>query len=138
MQRVTCQGEWCTTADIFRRDDQGYYYYEGRDDDLLKVSGIWVSPLEIENVLLDRPAVAEVCVGGCEDEEQLVKPFAFVVLKPGWRGDESTAIALKAHVKSKLAPYKYPRWFEWRDSLPKNDRGKVARKQLKVEIEARK
>jgi benzoate-CoA ligase family protein len=135
--RETFQGEWCTTADIFRRDAEGYYYYEGRDDDLLKVSGIWVSPLEIENVLLDHAAVAEVCVVGCEDEEQLVKPLAFVVLKPGWTGDDATASALKAHVKQKLAPYKYPRWFEWRDSLPKNDRGKVARKQLKVEIEAR-
>ncbi len=136
--RATFQGEWCTTADIFRRDENGYYFYEGRDDDLLKVSGIWVSPLEIENVLLSHPAIAEVCVVGNEDEEQLVKPLAFVVLKSGWKGDDSTAAALKAHVKSKLAPYKYPRWFEWRESLPKNDRGKVARKELKAELEARK
>ncbi|MFN0242895.1 MAG: benzoate-CoA ligase family protein, partial [Planctomycetota bacterium] len=135
--RETFQGEWCTTADIFRRDVNGYYYYEGRDDDLLKVSGIWVSPLEIENVLLTHPSVAEVCVVGREDEEQLVKPHAFVVLKTGTRGDDAMASALKAHVKSQLAPYKYPRWFEWRESLPKNDRGKVARKVLKQEIDAR-
>ncbi|MBI5364650.1 MAG: benzoate-CoA ligase family protein [Planctomycetes bacterium] len=135
--RETFQGEWCTTADVFRRDAQGYYTYEGRDDDLLKVSGIWVSPLEIENVLLAHPAVAEVCVLGHEDEEQLVKPLALVVLQNGWKGDESTASALKAHVKSRLAPYKYPRWFEWRESLPKNDRGKVARKVLKAELAAR-
>jgi benzoate-CoA ligase len=135
--RETFQGEWCTTADIFRRDRAGYYFYEGRDDDLLKVSGIWVSPLEIENVMLDHPAVAEVCVIGREDEERLVKPLAFVVLKAGWKGNEETSAALKAHVKARLAPYKYPRWFEWRDALPKNDRGKVARKILKTEIEAR-
>jgi benzoate-CoA ligase len=132
--RETFQGEWCTTADIFRRDAEGYYFYEGRDDDLLKVSGIFVSPLEIENALLDHPAVAEVCVVGREDEEKLVKPLAFVVLKGEWKGCEETASALKAHVKGKLAPYKYPRWFEWRASLPKNDRGKVARKELKREI----
>src|SRR5260221_3987051 len=86
--RETFQGEWCTTADIFRRDTWGYYHYEGRDDDLLKVSGIFVSPLEIENALLDHPAVSEVCVVGREDEEKLVKPLAFVVLRPNWKGDE--------------------------------------------------
>jgi benzoate-CoA ligase len=131
--RETFQGDWCTTADIFRKDREGYFWYEGRDDDLLKVSGIFVSPLEIENALLDHAAVSEVCVVGREDEEKLVKPLAFVVLKPGWKGNEETAAALKAHVKGKLAPYKYPRWFEWRDSLPKNDRGKVARKELKIQ-----
>jgi benzoate-CoA ligase len=135
--RETFQGEWCTSADIFRRDENGYFYYEGRDDDLLKVSGIWVSPLEIENVLLAHPAIAEVCVVGCEDEEKLVKPFAFVVLRPGHTGDEKMSSDLKAHVKNRLAPYKYPRWFEWRDALPKNDRGKTARKVLKQELEAR-
>jgi benzoate-CoA ligase len=133
--RLTFQGEWCTTADVFRRDASGYYTYEGRDDDLLKVSGIWVSPLEIENALLAHPAVAEVCVLGCEDEDRLVKPLALVVLKSGWRGDDATAGELKTHVKSRLAPYKYPRWFQWRESLPKNDRGKVARKVLRAELE---
>ncbi len=132
--RRTFQGEWCLSADIFRRDGQGYYYYEGRDDDLLKVSGIFVSPLEIENALLSHSAVAEVCVVGREDEQSLVKPCAFVVLKGGRSGDESLAAELKAHVKSRLAPHKYPRWFEWRAALPKNDRGKVARKELKDEL----
>ncbi len=134
---ATYQGDWCTTADIFRRDEQGLFWYEGRDDDLLKVSGIWVSPLEIENCLLEHESVAEVCVVGAQDEQALVKPLAFVVLQPGWKGSDETAAALKAHVKAQLAPYKYPRWFEWRDQLPKNDRGKVARKELKAEVEAR-
>jgi len=135
--RETFQGEWCTSADIFRRDADGYYFYEGRTDDLLKVSGIWVSPLEIENALLGHAAVAEVCVVGREDEEALVKPHAFVVLAAGWEGSDETAAALKAHCQQCMAPYKYPRWFEWRDSLPKNDRGKVARKDLKAELAAR-
>ncbi len=134
---ATFQGGTCTTADIFRRDADDRFWYEGRDDDLLKVSGIWVSPLEIENCLLEHPAVAEVCVVGSEDEQRLVKPLAFVVLQAGWTAGEATASALKAHVKSRIAPHKYPRWFEWRDSLPKNDRGKVARKVLKAELDAR-
>jgi benzoate-CoA ligase len=130
----TFQGDWCTTADIFRRDGEGYYFYEGRDDDLLKVSGIWVSPLEIENALLGHPAVSEVCVVGKPDEKQLVKPLAFVVPAAGHGGGEELAAELKAHLKTHLAPHKYPRWFEWRTSLPKNDRGKVARKQLRSEV----
>jgi acyl-coenzyme A synthetase/AMP-(fatty) acid ligase len=128
----TFQGEWCTTADVFRKDEAGLYWFEGRDDDLLKVSGIWVSPLEIENALLAHEGVAEVCVVGREDEERLVKPCAFVVLRPGHERGEAMAARLKEHVKSRLAPYKYPRWFEWRETLPKNDRGKVARKELKA------
>ncbi|NOT29368.1 MAG: benzoate-CoA ligase family protein, partial [Planctomycetes bacterium] len=133
--RATFQGEWCTSADLFHRDAEGYYFYEGRADDLLKVSGIFTSPLEIENALLEHPAVAEVCVCGHDDEEGLTKPFAFVVLKEGKRGSDALALELKAWIKTKLAPHKYPRWFEWRESLPKNDRGKVARKELKEELE---
>ncbi len=135
--RATFQGEWCTSADIFRRDAAGYFYYEGRADDLLKVSGIWTSPLEIENALLEHPAVRETCVVGHEDEEGLVKPFAFVALKDGAQGGDALAAELKKWLQGKLAPHKYPRWFEWRASLPRNDRGKVARKELKDELEAR-
>lgn len=132
--RETFQGEWCTSGDVFRRDADGYFWYEGRSDDLLKVSGIWTSPLEIENALLDHPAVAEVCVLGREDETGLVKPVAFVVCAEGHAGSDELAAALKAHVKDRLAPHKYPRWFEWREALPKNDRGKVARKVLRAEL----
>ena len=132
--RETFQGEWCTSADIFKRDAEGYYFYEGRADDLLKVSGIFVSPLEIEDALLAHAAVAEVCVVGREDTDGLTKPHAFVVLRAGHAGDDALAGELKAFVKSTLAPYKYPRWFEWRESLPKNDRGKVDRKQLKASL----
>jgi benzoate-CoA ligase len=136
--RATFQGEWCTSADLFHRDAEGYFFYEGRADDLLKVSGIFTSPLEIENALLAHEAVAEVCVCGHDDEQGLTKPFAFVVLKAGRRGNDALALALKAWIQGKLAPHKYPRWFEWRESLPKNDRGKVARKDLKEELAQRK
>ena len=130
----TFQGDWCTTADVFTRDAEGYYFYVGRSDDLLKVSGIWVSPLEIENCLLDHAAVGEVCVVGKLDPGGMTKPLAIVVPAQGFRGAEELAAALTEHVKGRLAPHKYPRWFEWREELPKNDRGKVARKVLKEQV----
>jgi len=133
--RETFQGEWCTSGDVFVRDTDGYFWYQGRSDDLLKVSGIWTSPLEIENALLDHPAVDEVCVLGKSEETGLVKPIAFIVVADGREGSDELAAELKAHVKDRLAPHKYPRWFEWRASLPKNDRGKIARKVLRAELD---
>jgi benzoate-CoA ligase family protein len=133
----TFQGDWCTTADVFRRDARGYFTYEGRTDDLIKVSGIWVSPLEIENALRGHPAVADVCVLGREGEDRLVKPHACVVLAPGHEGCAELERTLVAHLKSLLAPHKYPRWFEWRRDLPRNDRGKVARAELSRELAGR-
>ncbi len=127
----TFQGDACTTGDIFRRDAEGYYYYVGRADDLLKVSGIWVSPLEIENCLLEHPAVAEVCVVGREDDAGMTKPLAYVVPAAGFEGSDELARTLKDHLQGRLALHKYPRWFEWCSGLPKNDRGKVDRKQLR-------
>jgi benzoate-CoA ligase len=129
---ATFQGAWCTSADVFRRDADGLFWYVGRGDDLLKVSGIWVSPLEIENVLLDHAAVHECCVVGRDDGDGLVKAHAIVVCADGHCGSDELASGLKAHVKAKLAPHKYPRSFEWRtEPLPRNDRGKIARKLLK-------
>ncbi len=135
--RSTFQGGWFTSADCFRKDAEGYFYYEGRADDLLKVSGIWVSPIEIENVLLDHPGVAEVCVLGSEDASGLTKPLAFVVCSAGVEGDDGLAAGLKDHCKQHLVPHKYPRWFEFRAELPKNDRGKIARKVLAAELAER-
>jgi benzoate-CoA ligase family protein len=129
----TFQGDWCTTADIFRRDAEGYFFYEGRADDLIKSAGIWVSPLEIENALLTHDAVHEVCVVGRETDDKLVKPLAYVVPTPGHPGDEALQTELVAHLKAKLAPHKYPRWFAWREELPRNDRGKIARSVLAAE-----
>ena len=129
---ATFQGAWCTTADVFRRDEDGVFWYLGRGDDLLKVSGIWVSPLEIENALLGHDGVLECCVVGREDGHGLVKAHAVVVCAPGHRGSSELEAELVRYLKSRLAPHKYPRSFEWRtEPLPRNDRGKIQRGALK-------
>jgi len=129
--KETFAGDWCTTGDQFHVDDDGYYWYHGRTDDMLKVGGIFVAPSEIENCLLQHQAVVECAVIGQESTEGLVKPKAFVVLREGFAASDNTANDLKEFVKSQLAIYKYPRWIEFVPSLPKNDRGKIDRKSLK-------
>jgi len=129
--KETFAGDWCTTGDQFHIDDDGYYWYHGRTDDMLKVGGIFVAPSEIENCLLQHQAVVECAVIGQESAEGLVKPKAFVVLREGFAASDNTANDLKEFVKSQLAVYKYPRWIEFVPSLPKNDRGKIDRKSLK-------
>jgi benzoate-CoA ligase len=129
--KETFAGDWCTTGDQFHVDDHGYYWYHGRTDDMLKVSGIFVAPAEIENCLLQHEAVLECAVIGAQADDGLVKPKAFVVLRDDFTAGEDLAEAMKAFVKSHLALYKYPRWIEFVDSLPKNDRGKIDRKTLK-------
>jgi benzoate-CoA ligase len=128
--KETFAGDWCTTGDQFHVDEEGYYWYHGRTDDMLKVSGIFVAPAEIENCLLQHDAVVECAVIGHDSGDGLVKPKAFVVLRE-ISGDHVLADELKEFVKSHLAPYKYPRWIEFVSSLPKNDRGKIDRKALK-------
>lgn len=128
--RETMRGDWIVTADQFRRDEDGYFHYCGRADDMLKVGGIWVSPLEIEECLLGHDAVKECAVVGCE-EDGLVLPKAFVVPRDGHAGDEALATALLEHVRSKLARYKAPREVRFLDALPRNDRGKVRRTALR-------
>jgi benzoate-CoA ligase family protein len=128
----TFRGETCVTADKFSRDAQGYYTFHGRGDDLLKVGGRWVAPLEVENALLGHSSVEACCVVGAPDGDGLEKPLAFVQLKPGHQGDDALAEALQRHVKDKLAPYKYPRGVRFMDALPRNDRGKVDRKVLRA------
>ena len=104
------------TGDKFRRDEAGDFVYCGRADDMLKVGGIWVSPAEIESTLLCHESVLEAAVVGREDPDGLVKPKAFVVLKDGGRGGPDLARQLQDFVKSRLAPYKYPRWIDGRGS----------------------
>jgi benzoate-CoA ligase len=125
--RATFQGEWMRTGDKYRLDD-GAYVYCGRSDDLLKVGGIYVSPMEVEDALLRHPAVAEAAVVGAEDDDQLIKPKAFVVLKPDVVATEQ---ALIEHVRTTLAPYKRPRWVELVPSLPKTATGKIQRFKLR-------
>jgi benzoate-CoA ligase len=129
--KATFAGDWCTTGDQFRCDEQGYFWYCGRTDEMLKVSGIYVSPTEIENCLLECRYVRECAVVGASDEQGLIKPKAFIVLAEGCAAGQAIERELKEFVKGRLAPYKYPRWIEFRDDLPKNDRGKIDRKSLK-------
>jgi benzoate-CoA ligase len=130
--KETFAGDWCTTGDQFHVDAEGYYWYHGRTDDMLKVSGIYVAPAEIENCLLQHEAVVECAVVGHDAGDGLVKPKAFVVARDSFDAGDELAEQLKDFAKSHLALYKYPRWVEFVSSLPKNDRGKIDRKQLKV------
>ena len=128
---TTFHGHWCRTGDLFHVDEQGYLYFAGRADDLLKVGGQWVAPLQVEECLLGHPAVAACAVIGVEDEG-LVKTKAFVVLRGGHAGSAALGTELQDHVRAKLAKYKYPRVVEFVDDLPKNDRGKVDKKTLRA------
>jgi benzoate-CoA ligase len=127
----TFAGDWCTSGDQFHVDEAGYYWYHGRTDDMLKVSGVFVAPGEIENCLLQHEAVSECAVVGHDPGDGLIKPRAYVVLRTGYPADEQLADSIKEFVKSRLALYKYPRWVDFIGSLPKNDRGKIDRKLLK-------
>jgi benzoate-CoA ligase family protein len=124
-------GDWVASGDLFTRDEQGYFHYSGRADDMLKVGGVWVAPLEIEGCLLEHRAVQECCVLGY-DEDGLVKPLALVVTRQDVFVSPELATELQEHVKKRLLPYKYPRKVVFRsEPLPKNDRGKTDRKSLK-------
>jgi benzoate-CoA ligase family protein len=134
----TFLGPWCRTGDLFRLDHEGYLTFVGRSDDLLKVSGVWVAPLEVEDCLLRHPAVATAAVLGREDADGLTKVKAFLVPREDRRDvltDPANARALadevRSFVKETLTKHKYPRWIVFCDDLPKNDRGKVDRKALR-------
>ncbi|PYS79980.1 MAG: benzoate-CoA ligase family protein, partial [Acidobacteria bacterium] len=111
--KATFAGDWCTTGDQFHADEEGYYWYHGRTDDMLKVSGVFVAPAEIENCLLQHEAVLEAAVVGHDAGDGLVKPKAFLVLREGRAPSEELARDIKDFVKSRLALYKYPRWVEF-------------------------
>lgn len=131
--KVTFAGDWMTSSDQFRRDENGYFWYCGRTDDMLKVGGIFVSPGEVENCLLQHKAVAECAVIGVTDEQNLIKSKAFIVLKAGFEASETLEKELQEFVKQTIAPYKYPRIVKFVEDLPKNDRGKIDKKLLKQE-----
>ncbi|WP_428415146.1 benzoate-CoA ligase family protein [Methylibium sp.] len=124
----TFQGGWTKSGDKYVHNADGSYTYSGRSDDMLKVSGIYVSPFEVEATLVQHPAVLEAAVIGKEDAEGLTKTKAFVVLKPGGQATEEE---LKAFVKDRLAPYKYPRFIEFMPELPKTATGKIQRFRLR-------
>jgi len=130
--RATFMGDWTRSGDKYIVDEAGYYTYSGRTDDMLKVGGIYVSPFEVEGALLSHTAVLEVAVIGQPDVDALIKPKAYVVVKPGVAASAALAEQLQQHVKSKLAPYKYPRWVEFASELPKTATGKIQRFKLRA------
>ena len=127
----TFRGQWTHTGDKYRIDPDGFYIYCGRTDDMFKVSGIWVSPFEVESALITHKAVLEAAVVGKEDNDGLMKPKAFVVLKPGFAADVALLEELKSHVKATAGAWKYPRWIEARSDLPKTATGKIQRFKLR-------
>jgi 4-hydroxybenzoate-CoA ligase len=130
--RATFEGGWTRSGDKYVRDAEGFYVYQGRTDDMFKVSGIWVSPFEVESALASHAAVLEAAVVPKEDADGLLKPQAFVVLKPGQEGAAAgLQDVLKEHVKAKAGPWKYPRWVEFVDGLPKTATGKIQRFKLR-------
>jgi len=134
--RRTFAGEWTYTGDKYRRDAEGYYYYCGRTDDMFKVSGMWVSPFDVEAALISHEAVLDAAVIGKEDADGLIKPKAFIVLKTGYSADDGLLEKLKTHVKEIAGPWKFPRWIELRDNLPRTATGKIQRFKLRDEDRA--
>ena len=127
------QGHWVATGDKYYQDAEGYFWYCGRSDDMFKVSGQWVSPFEVESALIAHPAVLEAAVVSATDQDKLIKPRAYVVLKPEYEPSDMLAEDLKTFVKNRLHPYKYPRWIEFLPDLPKTATGKIRRFVLRHE-----
>jgi benzoate-CoA ligase family protein len=131
--RSTFLGEWTCSGDKYIQDKDGYYLYCGRQDDMMKVGGIYVAPFEVEDVLMSHPDVLEAAVAAWPDEDGLIRPKAFVVLKPSGKPSEAMALALREHCRKQLATFKYPRWIEFRTELPKTATGKIQRFKLRAE-----
>ena len=129
--KETIVGEWIRTGDKYMIDNDGYFWYQGRSDDMLKVGGIWVSPVEVEATLISHPSVLECAVIGLMDKDELIKPKAYVVLKQSVVPTPELESELKLFVKDKIAPYKYPRWLEFVSELPKTATGKIQRFRLR-------
>ena len=124
------QAGWHPTGDRYHCDEEGSYFYEGRSDDMLKVGGQWVSPVEVENTLMQHPAVLEGAVVAARDEAGLTRSKAFVILNEGYEASHQLVEELKGFVKSRIAPYKYPRMIEFVEALPKTATGKIQRFRL--------
>jgi benzoate-CoA ligase len=129
--RSTFMGPWTRTGDKYFEDEDGYYVYCGRSDDMMKVSGMYVSPAEVEAALIAHQDVFEAAVVGAPDSDGLIRPKAYVVVKPGIAADKDLARVLDDHAKSMLAPFKCPRWFAFLDELPKTATGKIQRFKLR-------
>jgi acyl-coenzyme A synthetase/AMP-(fatty) acid ligase len=131
------QGEWLVTGDKFRQDERGYFWYQGRSDDMLKVNGLWVSPVQLEEILNRHDAVAECAVVGRRNRDGLMQLKAFVVLRAGIEPTEELSARLRSFVRQS-APQRYPKAFEFVETLPRTVTGKIKRFQLRErEAEAR-
>ncbi len=131
LTRETFVGGWVLTGDKYRVDEDGYYWHAGRMDDMLKVGGIWVSPVEVESTLAGHPAVVECAVVGMPDADDLIKPKAWVVASPDLEPTAGLAEELMAHCAREMAAYKRPRWIEFVAELPKTATGKTQRFKLR-------
>lgn len=131
LSKQRMQGEWFFTGDKYYLDDDNFLWYAGRSDDMFRVSGQWLSPIEVENTLVEHPAVLESAVVPFETKDKLHKPKAFIVLKNSYRGSDDLVRELQEFVKQRIAPYKYPRQVEFVKSLPKTAAGKIQRFKLR-------
>jgi benzoate-CoA ligase len=131
LTRQTIEGDWIRTGDHYYQDEDGYYWFAGRSDDMLKVGGIWMSPAELEHTLLDHPCVLACAVVGRPDGDGLTKPQAYIVPRPGTTPTPELARELQQFARSRLAEYKRPRWVEFVDALPMTTTGKVQRFKLR-------
>jgi acyl-coenzyme A synthetase/AMP-(fatty) acid ligase len=125
--KATMQGDWLRTGDMFYQDTDGYFFFCGRTDDMLKVGGMWVAPAEVEAAVSDHPAVLEVAVVGRGDADGLTKPHAYCVLRDGIAGSDALAAELREGVRKRLGGYKSPRWIDFVPELPKTTTGKIQR-----------
>jgi benzoate-CoA ligase family protein len=131
LTKRTIHGDWIRTGDHYYQDEDGFYWFAGRSDDMLKVGGIWVSPAELEHTLLEHPAVQGCGVTGRPDRDDLVKPIAYVVLREGVQATAELAAELQQFARARLADYKRPRWIEFVEALPTTATGKVQRFKLR-------
>ncbi|MBN1308237.1 MAG: AMP-binding protein, partial [Chitinispirillaceae bacterium] len=129
--KTTFCGDWINTHDKYRKDADGFFWYEGRADDMIKVSGLYVSPAEVESILMSHASVLESGVVGVFDHEGLMKPCAYVVLKNKFDASDALAEELKKYVKSQTLPHKYPRTIHFVEELPKTATGKIQRFKLR-------
>ena len=129
--KQTFRGEWFFTGDKYYVDEEGYYHHAGRSDDMMKVGGIWASPMEIESVIISHPAVVECAVVAKADQSDLIKPKAYVVLQDGHSGSDELEQELISYCRENMAQYKRPRWVEFVDELPKTATGKIQRYKLR-------
>lgn len=127
-------GKWFVTGDRYRVDDDGYFYFKGRSDDMLRVGGRWLAPQEVEKTLRQHPEVSECAVVGYMDADELIKPYAFIVLKNADKASAALVEEIKLFVKERIAAYKYPRWIEFAADLPKTAGGVVQRFALQEKL----